>query len=77
MDTKTMNLMEAADLVAKVQGDIDKMLNDLERQIGRKIESAELSTIDVTMISDDTPRYIKSFQIKFEPTEYERRSCCY
>lgn len=77
MDTKTMNLMEAADLVAKVQGDIDKMLNDLERQIGRKIERAELSTIDVTMISDDRPRYIRSFQITFDPTEYERRMYCY
>ena len=72
-----MGLMEAAELVGKVQNDINSMLIGLEKQIGRRIESAELSTIDLTTISDDRPRYIKSFQIKFEPTEYERRSCCY
>ncbi len=76
-ENNVMDLMEAADLVAKVQGDISRILLDLEKQIGREISSAEICKLDVTSISDDKQKIIKSFQIKFDPTEHERKLYCY
>lgn len=66
-----MNLLEAADLVSEVQGQINKMLIDLEKQIGRKIRRAELQSIDITTIHDERRRIDRSFQIVFAPSQSE------
>jgi DNA replication initiation complex subunit (GINS family) len=62
MDSATMSAH-----IAQTQKEVGKLLNDLERRIGRQIRSAALQDFESTTINDKHPTYQRVFVIEVMP----------
>lgn len=50
--------------IAKAEGEINKILSDLEKETGDVIETIDLCRIDMTSVGDDRPKHGCSVKIE-------------
>lgn len=62
-----MNPTEERAAICKAAQEIAERLTNLEREIGRTIESIDLVRHDVTKIEDTRPRYFRGIEIRIAP----------